>query len=159
MMPVVFCVAPAVAFRVTIPTPPFTAPFRVMALLAPLAVKLTPLPDTEPVPATVRPPVFVIETSPAVLCTLPVTVSPLATASFTVKPPPAVNPKLPPRLAMALASPRVTVPPVLPSSVSAVIRPLLVWLIPPLAPSIAPPVPVFKFSAMEISPPASISKF
>ena len=85
------------------------------SLLLPVAVRLTPLPDTEPVlvpvtPTVRLPPVFVIETEPVLLFTMPVTVSPLAFASFKVKLPPAVKPKLPPRLEMALANPKVTVP-------------------------------------------------
>ena len=48
-MPPVWVMSPAVAFRVTVPLPPLTLPFRVMPLLLPADSRSTLLPVTEPV--------------------------------------------------------------------------------------------------------------
>ena len=91
-----------------------TAPFKVISPDV-LVVKLTLVPDTEPVPPTVKAPVLVMLASPSLLVvTAPVTFRPVLTLSTKVKYAPVPCVLNAPRLAMALALPKFTNPWVLP---------------------------------------------
>ena len=97
-----------------------TAPFKVMSPDV-LVVKLTLMPDTEPVPPTVKAPVLVMLAVPLVfVVTAPATVSPVLTLSTKVKYAPVPCVLNAPRLAMVLALPKFTKPWVLPERVLAV---------------------------------------
>ena len=124
MMPPVWLISP-LASRSTTPTVPaplvlsLTLALRTSAPVVPVVVRVTPAP-----------------------LTLPLTVSPAASASVNWSAPVAAKPLVPPRLATMLALFRVTVLPVLPCRVPAVMMPLCVTaplMVLPVTPKVTVP--------------------